>query len=135
MYSSSSSLDDELFSFARYHYTACCRSCFSGRDSTTLTDAIELARSQEQHEYTLRSPVEADAVMQAVRKDSYLHLMGVSRDGLTVRCQHDGMGFLARLILRERFLHAWDFAIDVLDGKQSSGSGPVRWAPSGNETG
>lgn len=86
------------------------RRTFPGLDATTLTGAIELARSQEQQAYTLRNPAEADAVMQAVRKDNYLYNMDVSRDGLTVRCQHDDMGFLARLILRARFPHAWDFA-------------------------
>jgi hypothetical protein len=82
---------------------------FPAMDQNTLAEAMELARDQESHEYLLRDAAEADAVMEAASKDAYLYNMDVKRDGLQVRCEFDGMGFLASLILRHRFRDVWNF--------------------------
>lgn len=78
-------------------------------DSSKLSAALELARDQETCEYSLKSPAEAAAVMESVKLDSYLHNMGVTLEGQTLRCEYDGMGFLARLILWERLGDVWNF--------------------------
>lgn len=78
-------------------------------DRQTFEDALSLARQDEEKEYELSSDEEAEAILRAVERDGYLHNMGVTRKGGRVCCEHDGMGFVARLILRHRFGHVWNF--------------------------
>ncbi len=75
----------------------------------TLKDAMNWARQQELDEYELYDENEAEEIARAAEKDGYLHNMGVTRERNRIRCQHDGMGFVARLILRRRFGHVWNF--------------------------
>lgn len=79
-------------------------------DRMTFESALLLARQQEADEYVLSSGEEAEAILQAAGRDGYLYNMGVTRQGNRVCCEHDGMGYVARLILRHRFGHIWNFA-------------------------
>ncbi|MEQ1906480.1 MAG: hypothetical protein ABL888_20015 [Pirellulaceae bacterium] len=45
----------------------------------SLSEAVSLARENEQYKYVLSGPDESEAVMQAVSRDLYLHNMGVVR--------------------------------------------------------
>ncbi|HMO16268.1 MAG TPA: hypothetical protein PKA83_19270 [Pirellulaceae bacterium] len=83
---------------------------FPQLDQQTFEEALSLARQQEADEYELSSNEEAEAILEAAGRDGYLHNMGVTRHENRVRCEHDGMGFVARLILRHRFGHTWNFA-------------------------
>ncbi len=83
---------------------------FPQLERQTLVEALSLARQQEQTEYELIDETEAGALLQAARRDAYLYNMGVTSEGNKIRCEHDGMGFVARLILRHRFAHVWDFS-------------------------
>jgi hypothetical protein len=78
-------------------------------DRQTFEDALLLARQQEADEYELSSDEEGETILQAAERDGYLYNMGVTRQGNRIRCEHDGMGYVARLILRHRFGHVWNF--------------------------
>ncbi len=75
--------------------------------ANVLADALKLAADAPKTSHALNDPVEADAVMEAVSKDSYLHSMGVECDGNTVSCQYD-VEFLAKIIFRLRFRDYWN---------------------------
>jgi hypothetical protein len=74
-----------------------------------LTGALELALRSEKKQHEARDEAEAEAVMRAVARDSFLHDMGVERKGLTIRCEYDG-GDLAKLLFRVRYREHWDMA-------------------------
>lgn len=48
-----------------------------------------------------------DAVMEAVKKDSFLHGMDVKRTDKSISCEYD-VEFLAKIIFRLRFREYWD---------------------------
>jgi hypothetical protein len=73
-----------------------------------LGRALELAAAETCTTHRARDAAEAEAVMLAVRKDGYLHNMGVVREGLTIGCEYDH-GQLATLFFRHRFREHWDF--------------------------
>lgn len=73
-----------------------------------MREALTLAQTAEKTRHTLRDEAEARAVMEAVRKDGYLHGMEVRRTGLEVSCQYD-VDFLAKILARIRLRQAWDF--------------------------
>lgn len=74
-----------------------------------LSEVRELLRGRGQQRVECRDDAEADAFQEAVRRDGYLHNMDVRREGRSFTCQYDN-GELARLLLRQRFGHIWDYA-------------------------
>ena len=73
-----------------------------------FSDALKLAKQAPKTKHTARDEREADQVIEAVKKDSYLHGMDVKRDGLKISCEYD-VEFLAKIIMRIRFSEYWDF--------------------------
>jgi hypothetical protein len=78
--------------------------------AAVLLGALELAARRGRVAHRARDAAEAEAIMAAVRKDSYLHNMGVERRGATVRCQYD-LGQLSILFFRHRYRDYWDFGL------------------------
>lgn len=76
-------------------------------DRQTFEGALLLARQQEASEYELSSEEEAEAIQQAAYR--YLNYLDVTRHGNRVRCERDGRGLVAQLILRHRYRHLWNF--------------------------
>lgn len=76
---------------------------------SVLSEALELAGQSNRKRHRARDRTEADALMEAVRRDGYLYNMGVVRKGLTVFCEYD-QGFLATLLFRLRYGDQWNLA-------------------------
>ena len=82
--------------------------------ASTLETALALARNQGAEEFLLESSAEAEAVMQSASRDSNLHDMDVTLDGLMIRCANDSRDIiprhiLARHILSKRLQNVWNF--------------------------
>ncbi len=75
--------------------------------AVVLSDALSVAADAPKNSHTLRDAPEADAVMEAVKKDSFLHGMDVKRADNSISCEYD-VEFLAKIILRLRFREYWD---------------------------
>ena len=73
-----------------------------------LKDALKLAKQSSKTKHETLNEQEADQVMEAVKKDSYLHGMDVKRDGLEISCEYD-VEFIAKILMRIRFSEYWDF--------------------------
>lgn len=84
------------------------QACHPAVTTDTLRDVIELLRKRQEGVIHCHNELEAEAVMQAVQKDDYLHNMGVQRNGLDI-CLELDYGALTKLLLRERYKHAWDY--------------------------
>ena len=76
--------------------------------SEALAGLITVAAFEDRARVTCRDEAEAMAIEQAARKDNQLHNMGVRRESTTVSVDFDH-GNLAKLLLRHRYPHAWDF--------------------------
>ena len=74
-----------------------------------VAEALHWAGQLGKQRFTAASAAEADAIMAAVRLDSYLHNMGVEQRGRTIACEFDS-GHLARLFARHRLKDRFDFS-------------------------
>lgn len=75
-----------------------------------LAEALALARTRSNRKVVCRDDAEAEAIMEAVRRDDYLHCMDAKRAGLEISCAFD-FGQLAALLFRQRFAAHWDVAV------------------------
>jgi len=75
-----------------------------------LKEGLELAARRDRERQKVRDDAEAEAVLALARRDPCLHDNKVERDGLTLSCEFDFDGALARAIFRHRHGAAWNLA-------------------------
>ncbi len=77
-------------------------------DRETLADVIRLGGDEPKGRVACRNIEEAESLIKAARKDSYLGNIELHSEGSVVSSEYDP-GFIARLLLRLRYPETWDF--------------------------